>query len=218
MLPVKLEWVKNLEAEVSTKDHEVFKDAAVENLVVLKYYKAEAKEGSEVIAEVSAMPEIAYWQYKSGNVAYVGLNPNPAWSNFYYSSSMPIFWFQFIKWVNQKEAGITQYNHKVGEYLPAKEPLQVTTPSGAQITSANIILNQVGVYTIGAGEKIAVNLVDERESDIGGSTNLETAPEGSEGKEKVDEVFDIYPYLLGAATILLLTELIYYKKRGYFQK
>lgn len=220
MLPVKIEWIKNIEAKISAREHEILEDTAIENIVATKYYKAELKNGAESFAEVGGMPAIAYWPYENGKVLYVGINPNPEWSNFYYSSSMPIFWFQTIKWINQEESSITQYNQKTGTYMPTKKPITVVTPSLNKITSANIIFTKAGVYTIEGEkvEKIAVNLVDEKESNIGYSLPIETIAKTDANKEKAEVLVDLYPYLLAVAVILLLIELIYYRKRGYFQK
>jgi hypothetical protein len=222
ILPVKLDILKSMELTAEAADHEIFKDTSLSDVIINKYYKTEAKEGTEALATVAGMPMIAYAPYGQGRVVYVGLNPNPTWSNFYYSSSMPIFWFQFIKWVNRDEAATTQYNYLTGEYLPTKTAVNVTTPSGGQLSSADIILNEAGIYSIssaGKTEKIAVNLANEQESDIGNSIDVATIGSDSGGeKEKTDAMLQIYPYLLAVMLALLLLELIYYKKRGYFQK
>jgi hypothetical protein len=222
MLPVKLDLLRSMELKAEAADHEIFKDTSLTDIILNKYYATEAKDGAEVLATVAGKPLIAYRPYKQGRVVYVGLNPNPAWSNFYYSSSMPIFWFQFIKWVNRDETAATQYNYRTGDYLPAKTILNVTTPSGGRLSSANIILNEAGIYSINGAqktEKIAVNLLDEQESDIGNSLDVGAIGDGvGAEKEKTDAVYDIYPYLLVMMLVLLLLELVYYKKRGYFQK
>lgn len=223
LLPVKLEWIKNMDTTINIpQEHEILKDTAMEGIIVNRYYKAEAKEDTEVIAEVSGVPEIVYGMYGEGKVVYVGVNPNPTWSNFYYSSSMPIFWYQTIKWINKAETATTQQNHKTGEYLPVKAEVDVTTPSGDRFTASNIVLDEAGVYTIeylGNPEKIAVNLVNEKESDIAEFIDIETISHtGGMQKEQVDIIWDLYPYLLGVTLLLLIIELIYYRKRGYFQK
>ncbi|MBN2013866.1 MAG: BatA domain-containing protein [Candidatus Altiarchaeota archaeon] len=222
MLPVRLEWIKTMDSGITTlSEHEILKDTVLEGIIVSRYYKAEAKENTEVIVQVSGVPEIVYGVYGEGKVLYVGLNPNPTWSNFYYSSSMPIFWYQTIKWINKVETATTQQNHKTGEYLPIKENVNVTTPSNKRITAANMVLDEVGVYSIeylGNQEKIAVNLVNERESNIAEFLDIETIDQGAGiQKEQVDVVWDMYPYLLGVTILLLLIELVYYIKRGYFK-
>jgi len=223
LLPVKLEWIKNLESKIEiVKDHEILKDTVLEDIIVKRYFKCSAKNESEVVAEVAGTPEIAYHKYGRGRVVYVGLNPNPSWSNFYYSSSMPIFWFQLIRWINRAETATTMYNFKTGESLPVKLTINITTPSNEILEGRNIILDETGIYKTefpGNKEQIAVNLANEKESDIAGSIEVDTISAGSEIKrEKIDVEQDLYPYLLSIVLLLLIIELIYYIRRGYFQR
>ncbi len=223
LLPVKLEWIKNLESKIEiVKDHEILKDTVLEDIIVKRYFKCSAKNESEVVAEVAGTPEIAYHKYGRGRVVYVGLNPNPSWSNFYYSSSMPIFWFQLIRWINRAETATTMYNFKTGESLPVKLTINITTPSNEILEGRNIILDETGIYKTefpGNKEQIAVNLANEKESDIAGSMEVDTISAGSEIKrEKIDVEQDLYPYLLSIVLLLLIIELIYYIRRGYFQR
>ncbi len=222
LMPVTLGWIKNTHTKINIeKEHEILKDTLLENIIVKKYFKAETKENTEIIATVSGMPEIAYHRYGKGKVVYVGVNPNPTWSNFYYSSSMPIFWFQLTKWINKAETATNQHNFQTGEHLPLKNPVNLTTPSNKRFTVENILFDEVGIYTteyLGNLGQIAVNLVNEKESNIRESLNIETINPNQEiKKEKIDIIWDLYPYMLGAVTLLLILELIYYLKRGYFQ-
>ena len=221
LLPVRLEWIKNLEGRIEiVKDHEILRDTVLEDIIVKRYFKCNAKNESEVVAEVAGMPEIAYHRYGEGMVVYVGLNPNPSWSNFYYSSSMPIFWFQLIRWINRAETATVIYNFKTGESLPVRKTVNVTTPSNKILEVRNIILDEIGIYKIERNkEQIAVNLANEKESDIARSIGIDMINVGSEIKrEKIDVEQDLYPYLLSIVLFLLIMELIYYIRRGYFQR
>jgi len=223
LLPVKLEWIKNLEGKIEiVKDHEILEDTILEGIIVKKYFKCNVKNESEVIAEAAGMPEIAYHKYGGGKVVYVGLNPNPSWSNFYYSSSMPIFWFQLIRWINRAETATAIYNFKTGESLPVKLTINITTPSDEILEGRNIILDEIGVYKTEFSsnrEQIAVNLANEKESDIAKSTEVDTINVGSEIKrEQIEVEQDLYHYLLSIVLFLLIIELIYYIRRGYFQR
>jgi hypothetical protein len=223
LLPIELEWIKNLDGKIEiVKDHEILGDTTLEGITVKKYFKCGAKNGSEVIAKVAEMPLIAYHGYGKGRVVYVGINPNPSWSNFYYSSSMPIFWFQLIRWVNRADTATTIYNFKTGDSLPLNMPLNVTTPSDEIVEGRNIVLDETGIYEtqyLGGKEQIAVNLANERESDIARQMELDAVNTGSEMEgEQVEVKRDIYPYLLSVFLVLLVMELIYYIRRGYFQQ
>ena len=223
LLPIKLEWVKNLEGKIEiVKDHEILKDTILAGIIIKKYFKCKAKNESEVIANVVGMPGIVYHSYGEGKVAYIGINPNPSWSNFYYSSSMPIFWFQLIRWINRAETATTLYNLKTGGSLPINIPVNITTPSNEILEGRNIILDEVGIYKTefsGNKEQIAVNLANEKESDIAESMEVETVNVGSKIKrEHIDVEHDLYPYLLAVVLLLLIIELIYYIRRGYFQQ
>ncbi len=223
LLPVRLEWVKNMEGKIEILgDHEILEDTTLESIVVEKYFKCDAKNKSEVIAEVAQMPVIAYRDYGKGRVVYVGINPNPSWSNFYYSSSMPIFWFQLIRWINRVETATVIYDFKTGEYLPIKMPVNITTPSNRILEGGNVILDEAGVYKMMYPDKIesiAVNLASERESDIASSMDVDTMTmdSGLMG-EQVEIRHDLYPYLLAMVLLLLVVELIYYTRRGYFRQ
>jgi hypothetical protein len=239
LLPVKVKEVISAKSQINVKkNHESLQDVILENVIMKKYMKTQEKNGSVVIATIKNFPVIAFMDYKKDDkegerakrkIAYIGMNPNPEWSNFYLSSSFPIFWFQLIKWMN-KEESLDVKNLKAGEYISFVNEMGIKTPSGGNMKTKELILDEVGIYEVIlddfergredkdlSKEKFSVNLVNDEESDIMNSLELETINDPYD--------FHIYPetilketflskYLLIIVLILLALEVILYKRRG----
>jgi len=233
-LPVSLDSVKN-----STKadnievliDHEILQDVVPKgsnvfpDIAVTRYIACTAKNGSSVIAEVLNpqvnyhVPLIAYNQSGKGKVVYIGINPASGWSNFYYSSSFPVFWLQLIAWVNREDSTLGVNNFHTGDYLPVSSETQTKTPSGKIVNSGNILLDEAGFYEINRGgqtDVLAVSLLSEKESDISPSPAIQAVDDKDLNlkKESVNVKNEILPYLIAAAVLFFITELYYYKRRG----
>jgi hypothetical protein len=186
---------------------------------VSRYITATAKNASTVIAEVLNSPVIAYNLSGKGKVVYIGINPASGWSNFYYSSSFPVFWLQLISWVNREDSTLGVNNFHTGDYLPVSSETETRTPSGKTVNTGNILLDEAGFYEINRGEKIdviAVSLLSEKESDISASPMIKAVDDKDLNlrKESVNVKRDILPYLIAAAVIFFIIELYYYKRRG----
>lgn len=226
MMPVRLAELKNIDTEIYVEsDAEILNDVAPKgsekfpNIIAKKYIKSFPRENTMVIAKSDNSPVIAFRKYGSGNVAYIGINPDPEWSNFQYSSSFPIFWLQLIRWINKVEGiGITGLSS--GNYLPAgRTGANITTPSGRILGSGDILLDETGVYEINDGkrtDKIAVNLVDEKESDIANSAKIDAINDEKFNIRK--ELFDVQQelliYLLILALLFIAIEIAYSRRRG----
>lgn len=223
LMPVQLKLLRSSEKTIqTTSNHEIFKDVTFEDVITKQYYKNTVKNKSVVIAKTANEALIAYHRYGQGNVVYEGLNPNPEWSNFYYTSSMPIFWFNMITWINRKETEVPVINFKTGDYLPLTIHTNVTTPSGKTLQGSSIVLNEIGTYkiqTIAGNETIAVSLADNEESDIGRVINVDSIVDSDFNitRKEIDVQQELYPYILIIVIILLILELTYYRKRGYFE-
>ncbi len=225
MMPVKLAELKNTESEIYIEsDHEILTDVVPKdsekfpNIITKRYIKAFPKD-PVVIAKTENSPVIAFRKYGLGNVAYIGINPDPEWSNFQYSSSFPIFWLQLIKWINKRGGiGITGLNS--GDYLPAGiTGANITTPSGRILGSGDILLDEMGVYEINDGkrtDKIAVNLIDEKESDIANSAKIDAINDEKFNikKELFDVKRELFQYLLILAVLFIVIEIVYSRRRG----
>ncbi len=209
MLPVELGEVIHKDDYIEKEfDHEVLKDVRFENSVVKIYLEAQPANGSTTLLSANGTPMLSFWN-KGGKVAYMGVNPDPEWSNIYISSSFPILWLQLIEWMGKSETETTG-NLPAGTYYYTPPGFNISTPSGAT-TDKNLILDKIGLYRVGS-EKIFVNLVNEKESNI---TSI--AMDGTEisgGKKAVDVKEQLYKYLLAAAVLLLLVEMVLYRRRG----
>ncbi|RLI94202.1 MAG: hypothetical protein DRO90_02415 [Candidatus Altiarchaeales archaeon] len=218
LMPTTLKWLMNSEKYIEINaEHEIMRDVIMADIIVKKYYKNTQKNNSIVIAEVGNEPLILYHKYGSGRVVYMGLNPNSEWSNFYYSSSMPVFWFKLIRWINRKDMALMN-NFKTGEYIPLDVNTTIVTPSKKVMKGKNLILDEIGLYEVNLNsisDMIAVNLIDESESDIRKSIQIDiTSTMGDE--EDVEVNIELYPYVLGIVILFIITELILYRRRGYF--
>ncbi len=172
-----------------------------------------------VIASVLGSPVIAYNQSGKGRVVYIGINPAQGWSNFYYSSSFPVFWLQLINWVNRDESTLGVNNFQTGDYLPVTPDSEIKTPSGKVLTSGNIILDEAGFYDVLRGGKtdvVAASLLNEKESDISASPKISAVDDKDLDlkKEIVTVKEDLLPYLVIAALLFFLIEIYFYKRRG----
>ncbi|MBN2250803.1 MAG: VWA domain-containing protein [Candidatus Altiarchaeota archaeon] len=189
------------------------------NIVAERYIECGEKNGSTVIARIRDSPAIAFQAVGGGRTVYVGLNPDPEWSNFYQSSSFPIFWLQLLDWVSRDDSTLGMNNFRTGEYLPFVADTVVRTPSGRLLDSTSLVLDEAGFYGISRGERtdtIAVSLLNGRESDIAASLNVQKA--GGKDyialKAVVDMKKELMPYILALAFIFFFVEVFYYKRRG----
>jgi hypothetical protein len=229
-LPVTLDSVKNSTKKDNIEvliDHEILLDvvpkgsSAFPNIAVTRYIVCTAKNPNNTIAEFldTQIPLIAYNESGKGKVVYIGINPASGWSNFYYSSSFPVFWLQLISWVNREDSTLGVNNFHTGDYLPVSSETETRTPSGKTVNTGNILLDEAGFYEINRGDKtdvIAVSLLSEKESDISASPMIKAVDDKDLNlrKESVNLKREILPYLIAAAVLFFMIELYYYKRRG----
>ncbi len=206
------------------ENHEIIQGVVLRNLITKRHLQCVAKNQSRVIATIDKSPALAYHSYGKGTVVFVGINPDEEWSNFYYSSFHPIFWFQLMQWINRREDSLVTNNFRTGESLPLKDRVTVVTPSGKSRHTENIILDEVGIYTIGSSDpdnKVAVSLLDESESDISESiSNLNTVNDGNSAilREKVQVRIEFWLYLIILGLIFLFIESLTYKRKGLLEE
>ncbi len=191
---------------------------------VSNYFNARAKNNSIVIASAvrDGTPIVAYWVKGLGKVIYIGTNNalgDAISGDFYVKASYPIFWLQLIDWVSATY-NLMDFNFKTGEILsfPTEQVVTFESQAGAKtIETKNLLLNEVGIYSIG-DRKISANLLDERESNLSPSELSSEAaallkkPELA-GERKIEKL-SLEPYLLSLALALIGLELVYLKRRG----
>jgi hypothetical protein len=203
------------------EDHDMLQDVVFDGVILKKYYAVSERDNSTKTilgAEALQTPLIAYRQYGSGHVVYVGVNSDPAWSSFYYSSSFPIFWSQMLKYVTKNRGVDSVSAYKTGDYLQLERDTPVKTPSGVFLNSSSIFLDKAGVYTAYEPDRqqpVAVNLLDSVESNTTGMIGeLKGAQDFQIKRQEVELKVEVFRYLLGAMLALLVLELILYRRRG----
>lgn len=216
---VKLESTSGRSVNIESS-HDIVRDVSFKDTVAIRYYTVEERNGSTVVAETGGNPLIALWRYGDGVVAYVGLGVNSRWSNFYYSSSFPIFWSQLVKYVNEEVDSIGLRNYRTGESLPFSREITVASPSGNSLSTSNLFLDEAGVYKVSikdGSSRVVANLLSELESNITLSDSFDDCVDGAEfnpSGDRVEVKRDLYTVLLAIALIILLIEVHVYRGRG----
>ena len=176
------------------------------------YIMGTAKNNTITLAssQLDSSPMLTQMKKDNGQVIYYGLMDK--YSSFYSDTFYPLFWNNMINYLMKTE-DINDYNHKGGRMLVIKEQ-EVETPF-AKVTTNKLFLDEAGIYKFDKRE-VAVNLLNEKESDIN-AENIELEDEiGKFSVEKVKDVedLDLEVPLLIAALVLLIIEFIYIKFRG----
>lgn len=227
MLPVEL---GNISGETSlnvVRGSRMTEDIGIDKIKIKKHFKATLKRGAVALVEGGdKSPMLAYWKYGKGIVIYSGL-ADPAgdnifdplntkiWNDFHSLPEYPLFWKQMLEFITGS-FDVNEYNARTGQYirLPARET--VRTPS-ENITTDLVLFDDVGIYGL-PDKEVAVNLFDEKESNLAGGGGVKELP--SETKEiaystqiiRAPKNLDIYFIIF--AIILVIFELYYLRWRG----
>ncbi|HZX45157.1 MAG TPA: BatA and WFA domain-containing protein [Candidatus Nanoarchaeia archaeon] len=177
-----------------------------------KYISAEAQNGTLVMAsnKEDGSPAIVVKRQGNGEVIYYGIIDK--YSGFYSDPFYPIFWNNLVNYLMKTE-NIKDFNYKTGKIVSAASP-EIKTPS-SRISASRLVLDETGIYEVD-GKKIAVNLGDEKESDINKETLQLKSALGEISEEKVKDTsnLDLEVPLLIAGVLLLFLEFLYIKRRG----
>ncbi|HLD87196.1 MAG TPA: hypothetical protein VJB12_03960, partial [Candidatus Nanoarchaeia archaeon] len=172
---------------------------------------AQLEEKSIVFASAGSNPLIAYKELEGGNAAYYGIMDDQ--SDFRNLPSYPIFWNSLINFMVGTE-DIKSYNYQTGSIATFDEQ-EVKTPTST-VKASKIILDEQGIYGF-SGRKIAVNLLNEKESDISrDSKNTDVSARQAVLSESDSKRHDLsIVFLLSfLALLLVLIELVFVKVRG----
>src|SRR3989344_2628160 len=175
------------------------------------YFGAEAKKGSITFASADdKTPIVVYGDKKKGKVVYYGLLDGT--SDFKTLPSYPIFWSLLINFMAGAE-DIKEFNHKTGRIVTINEQ-KVKTPSST-LTTSKLLMDEVGIYEFD-NKKIAVNLLDEKESDISIPSKVEEKTERERllGRESRAHDFSLELTILVFVFLFMMTEFFYIKRRG----
>ncbi|MCX6694825.1 MAG: hypothetical protein NTU61_00820, partial [Candidatus Altiarchaeota archaeon] len=187
-----------------------------------KYFKVNATvNNSKTLVGTSGdhpNPLIVYDDLGKGYVMFMNVNTDAEWSNFYYSSSFPILWSQMIKYFNKPKDSEVVRNKLTGGYLQLPEAYWIQTPA-EKVNAATVFLDKAGIYTVyrpGREDYFAVNLMDSIESNLS-CVDIKDSVESegfTVGKEDVEVKREHYFKALVLAVMLLILEVIMYRRRG----
>lgn len=178
--------------------------------VISKFFKTKPIEDSIVIASADDSPIIVMKEKEEGKVVYYGIFDEN--SDFKTLPSYPIFWNSLLNFMVETE-DINDYNFKTGR-MTAIDTQNVKTPSGS-LTTSSLLFDEAGIYEF-SKRKVAVNLLDEKESDVV-KENVKLKQSNKQfltKTEKKEKDMNLTVFLLIFAFLLLLTELVYIKGRG----
>ena len=108
---------------------------------------------------------------------------------------------------------IRDFNFKTGKIAAINEQ-KVKTPSST-LTTSKLLMDEVGIYEFD-NKKFAVNLLSEKESDIGIPSKVEkqTERENLLKRESKEHDFNLELSILLLVFIFMLAEFFYIKRRG----
>ncbi len=175
-----------------------------------QYLTGVPKEKAITFASASGNPLISYRDFEGGNVAYYGIMDET--SDFRNLPSYPIFWNSLINFMVGTE-DIKSYNYNTGTIVTFEEQ-EVKTPS-TSIKASKILLDEQGIYSF-SGRKVAVNLLNEKESDISAESKKTSLSERDALLTQGDRRHDFSLVFLFSlfALILVFAELLFVKFRG----
>ncbi|MCK5660804.1 MAG: hypothetical protein KAH86_05540, partial [Methanosarcinales archaeon] len=177
-----------------------------------------AKDSVVLVNSTDDSVVLAYKNIGAGTVVYLGMADDATWSNFHLKSDYPVFWIKLIDWMSGV-GDISQFNKYTGTMIqPGRD---ITRPDGV-VTKSNL-LDMAGMYIFddAAGdngdEKIAVNLYNEKESDLtiseaSGASNS-NYNSGTSGSGSNKSRTDLEGILIALVAILVFVELYVIKKR-----
>jgi len=175
------------------------------------YFGAEAKKGAITFASADdKTPLIVYGEKKAGRIAYYGILDEG--SDFKTLPSYPIFWSTLINFMVGAE-DIKDFNYKTGKIVTMNEQ-KVKTPSSS-VTASKLLMDEVGIYEYDS-KKFAVNLIDEKESDISLPSKIEAREEREEllERQSKEHDFNLEFAILLLVFIFMAAEFVYIKRRG----
>ncbi|MBI3034831.1 hypothetical protein HYY71_00775, partial [Candidatus Woesearchaeota archaeon] len=175
------------------------------------YFGADSKNGAITFASADdKTPLIVYGEKKKGKLAYYGILDET--SDFKTLPSYPIFWNSLINFMVGTE-DIKEFNHKTGKIVTINEQ-KVKTPSST-LTTSKLLMDEVGIYEFD-NKKFAVNLIDEKESDLSLPSKTEKRKERESllERESKEHDFNLELAMLISVFLFMMIEFFYIKRRG----
>ena len=145
-----------------------------------------------------------------GKIVYYGILEST--SDFKYSPSYPIFWTELVRYLTG-QLDLKNLNYRTKETLILNGEQKIKTPTRT-VRQATIMLEDAGVYELD-DRNLAVNLLDEKESDLNTKETIGAKSTEFELKPvKETRKLELEPILIMIAGIILLLEILYIKLRG----
>ncbi len=231
ILPVELGTMGNKTSLNIARQTTITAGIDIEKTDVKKYFKVRLKNTAIGLVESGDKEKsaiLAYWKYGKGTVIYSGLadpqgnniydplNEN-VWNDLHTFPDYPLFWKQMLEWI-KGSLDVAEYNAKTGMLMKFPVSVTVNTPSD-KVTTDTLLLDEVGIFEV-PGKSVAVNLYDERESNLvgGGLASLESNVSASNElvykPETIRKPRDFDNYFIIGAMFLVFLELFYLRWRG----
>jgi len=187
--------------------------------ITKKYFDVAKIEGKQVVliaASDNMTPIITFSSMANGKVLFYGILDEDKEAETFFGKSPGyfVFWKRTVDFMTNTPS-IKNLNFRTGSLLSFAEEQRIETPAG-KITTKDLSLDNAGMYTL-KDRTIAINLANEKESDVGKEDSL--AAQGvSQGGDRFKEKtpLELEYLFIWAALILLLLELLYVKMRGDF--
>jgi hypothetical protein len=161
-------------------------------------------------------PIITYRQEGKGKIFFYGILDEDDDAEAFFSRSPQyfVFWKRLLDFATNTPS-LKNLNQKTNNIVSLGEKQTIATPNG-KITTDKLELEKTGLYNL-KDRIIVANLLNEQESyineiKVAESSSLTAKSSGNRFNQKVP--FEITDYLLIAAIILLLLEIVYIKFRG----
>ncbi len=173
-----------------------------------RYFIAKlSNNNSIIIAEASdkdRSPVIVLTKYGQGNVLFYGIFDE--YNPFRLNTQYPLFWINMIELLAQKDS-VKDVNLKINDIIYGE---QIKDPSGKSVNEYTLT-DKTGIYKL-RNKQIAVNLLNNIESDINRQIKLSKETNYSENKSR--QTLDLTPILIMLAIIISFLEIYFLKKRG----
>lgn len=199
-LPVRITGEAKGPASLWVRNQGFFESVHFDEIGIFSYLEATPRRNSQTLVEANGVPVFTYWRLGKGTVIYNGLEAD---SDFYQRPEYPIFWYLMVNWITGVP-DIDASNHKTGELKPLGETVAVEGPSGT-ITTANLLLDEVGIYRF-QGEAVAANMYDSRESSLSRRSGVSAGQFQGESRETLVEN-DLSNWVIALAALAILLEL-----------
>lgn len=154
---------------------------------------------------------VSFGNLGKGQIIYYGLTER--YSNMQFTPNYPIFWSSLFNFLTRAQS-FEDLNKKTGDVIVFNGNKKIKTPSGEDISTDLLVLEEIGIYKYD-DKQVAANLINEKESDVNKDDRIDSTTVNKKLKESiVTTKLQLDFYLMVLALLLILFELFYIKRRG----